>query len=122
MHCALRSVVLRGANLGEFDVLGRLHAEAFATDPVVSMLWAKADPEALRKWYWIDGAKEAVEQGAGSVIVAEQERTRDIVGLAYFVKMTKSKPPGSPTSFPAGYNVQESVKGESQGSIGRTTC
>lgn len=104
------SIITRRAKLAEFDILGRLHADAFASDPVVSMLWAKADSDTLRHWYWIDGAKETVEQGSGTVIVAEQELSGEIVGLAWFVKMTKTNPPGIPTWFPEGYNVTESAK------------
>jgi hypothetical protein len=103
-------VMVRRANIGEFDNLGRLFAEAFASDSVVRMLYAKADPDALRKWYWMGGAKETVEHGTGTVVVAEQEGTGDVVGLAWFVKMNQSNPPGVPASFPAGYNLTESAK------------
>lgn len=104
------SISLRDAKSNEFDTLGRIHAVSFAEDPVVRALWCKADPEALRKWYWIDGAKHSVQQGDGTVIVAERDVIGDILGLAWFVKVTKSNPPSVPASFPEGYNVTESAK------------
>lgn len=53
-----------------------------------------------------------MQDGTGTVLVAQERGGKEIVGLAWYFTMSSANPPTvpSPESFPEGYNFKDSAK------------
>ncbi|GHJ83799.1 hypothetical protein NliqN6_0201 [Naganishia liquefaciens] len=106
------SIIIRTALASELPSLFHLHHQAFLPDPAISLLRRNCSSTSIRDWYWRKGVLPTLKDGTGTVLVAQQLDSKEIVGLAYFLKLTSKNPPTvpPPDSFPQGYNIEESAK------------
>jgi hypothetical protein len=104
-------IKIRDAAPTEFETVGKLHALAFADDPMYNLLHSKIPAEVVLKWIWIDGALAGVKKGFDRVMVMEREDTKEVIGLAWFYKYCANNVPILlPESWPEGFNKQEDIK------------
>lgn len=109
-NCSPTAISIRKARDDEYDTIADMHYAATATDPLDQLLIGQVDPDAYKKWVWIDGAKGGVQRGSDTVVVAECTVTGGIVGVAWYKKFSASTPPPTPGNFPEGFNVSENAK------------
>jgi GNAT superfamily N-acetyltransferase len=93
--------IIREARADEYNPIGKLHASAFATDPTYHKRFEGLDAATILQWLWLGRAKSSVDQGFGNVLVVEHTGTKELVGVAWYWRMSERNPPRLPT-YPAG--------------------
>lgn len=104
--------IIRNAKDDEYGSLGRFHASAFASDPMIQLISSKVDPEEKVQRIWIRGAKTAIAKGHDTMLVTERTDSAEIIGLAWYTKVNQDNPPTYPKTFAKGLNVVEYEKKE----------
>jgi hypothetical protein len=101
------SPMIRKATASEFPLIANLFYQTFSPDPIVSLLWHDCTPDSIRTWYL-----PKPSDCPGTVLVAQEQETKEIVGLAWYYPMSSKNPPTVPDegSFPPGYNLEDSAK------------
>ncbi|KAI5453723.1 hypothetical protein NCC49_005538 [Naganishia albida] len=101
-------------DLQEFRVIGKLHAAAFAENPVYNLLFSKMGRSVALQWLWIDNAKQWAAKGVDTVLVLERTDTSEIVGLARYNKYDEAFKPrlwdDTGVTYPEGFNREESMR------------
>lgn len=106
-------VTIRGAKDSEFETIGRIHAAAFAKDPMYNLFWSTVDPSIVLQWVWGARASASVEKGNDTVLVMERDDTKEIVGMGWYKTYSLDNPPTFVDLVPpAGFNLQEYTKKE----------
>lgn len=77
-------IKIRDAVASKYEEIGRLHALAFAQDPLHRLLYSSIPADVLFQWMWIDGALTGVRMGHDRVLVLERNDTKEVIGLAWF--------------------------------------
>lgn len=107
-------LTIRKAKDDEFDVIGKLHASAFAENPVYNILFSKMGPSVALQWLWIDGAKQWMAKGLDTVLVLERTDTGEMVGVARYNKYNDGFKPAlwddSEVLYPEGFNKEENSR------------
>lgn len=103
---------IRNAREDEYAIIGRIHAEAVGSDPLVQLLSSQVDQDVLLQWSWIEGAKASATRGDATVLVLERVDTNELVGLASYTVYDRAKQPQNPKSYPEGFNVAVSEERE----------
>lgn len=99
---------IRVAKDDEFEAIGKLSALAFADDKMDNNLFENVDPCATLKINWVDGAKAKVAKGHDTVLVVEKTGSGEIIGEAWFCKLSKVNQPMPPRDlFPEGFSKSE---------------
>lgn len=74
-------------DLQEYEIIGNLHAAAFAQNPMYDLLFSKMEPSTALQWLWIDGAKQWAAKGVDTVLVLERTDIKElVVGVARYNK------------------------------------
>lgn len=102
---------IRNARDDEYKTLGRLHATAFANDPMYNLFWSSVDPDVVLSWVWDERATAGVAKGDDIVLVIEHTNT-NIIGLAWYKKYSWANQPRLPEQVPDGFNLSEYRKKE----------
>jgi hypothetical protein len=98
----------------EYEIIGNLHAAAFANNPVYDALFSKMKPSVALQWLWIDNAKQWAAKGVDTVLVLERTEGSDLVGLARFNKYDEAFKPqlwdDSEVMYPEGFDREENMR------------
>jgi hypothetical protein len=108
----LASLNIRNARDDEYEIIGRIHAEAVGSNPLVHLLSSQVSPDVLLQWNWIDGAKASVARGDATVLVLERVDTNELMGLASYTVFDRRRQPQNPKNYPEGFNVAVSEERE----------
>jgi hypothetical protein len=100
------STIIRNARDDEYQTVGRLHAAAFATDPMIQLMCSQVDPDTLLQWR---SGKSNVVTENDTVIVMERIDSSEIIGFASYRLYSRANPPKPKAleSHPKGFNVKE---------------
>lgn len=109
--------IIRTARDEDYESIGRIYTAAFLDDPMTQLLSSQVDGEDLFNWIWINGAKAEVAKGVSNVFVVERTDMKEVIGLAWIKKYSRTDPPKHETedSFPKGFNITEWYKKENPG-------
>lgn len=91
----------RNAREDEYDAIGQLHASAFSSCQRYQERFSGIHPDDVLQWCWIQGAKQSVAKGSGTVLVMERTDTQELVGLIWYRKINQANPPNIP-QYPKG--------------------
>lgn len=98
----------------EFQIIGNIHAAAFADNPIYNLLFSKMQPSVALRWLWIDNAKQWAAKGVDTVLVLERPDTNEIVGLARYNKYDEAFKPqlwdDAGVVYPDGFDNEESMR------------
>lgn len=98
----------------EYEIIGNLHAAAFANNLVYDALFSQMKPSVALQWLWIDNAKQWAAKGVDTVLVLERREGSDLVGLARFNKYDETFKPqlwdDSEAMYPEGFDRKENMR------------